>query len=103
MRDKLSLQLIELEKELKSQKLWNDGEFDESKFNSTAPFCCDTMEFHEWLQYIFIPKMTFILEAKQQLPTNLAIAPMGEVAYRHELLKRKSLLKILEEIDQLFK
>ena len=42
--------LLSLEKELRALSLWGgeEGIPDSSAFMSTAPFCVDTMEFHQW-------------------------------------------------------
>ena len=51
---------------------------------STAPFACDSMAFEQWIQFIFIPKMQYLLAQEHPLPTNIAILPMAE-----EMLKGK--------------
>ena len=58
--------------------------------------------FHEWLQFVFLPKMQYMIDNNLELPSSLAIAPMGEVEYRAELKERENLIKILNEIDSLF-
>ena len=45
---------------------------------STAPFACDTMAFEQWLLFIFIPKMTALLDRRLALPANMALTPMAE-------------------------
>ena len=101
-QNKLSLYLEQLRDELIAETLWLEEELDENKYNSTAPFCCDTMAFHEWLQFVFLPKMQYMIDNNLELPSSLAIAPMGEVEYRAELKERENLIKILNEIDSLF-
>ena len=96
-QNKLSLYLEQLRDELIAETLWLEEEH-----NSTAPFCCDTMEFHEWLQFVFLPKMQYMIDNNLELPSSLAIAPMGEVEYRTELKERENLIKILNKIDSLF-
>ena len=81
-QNKLSLYLEQLRDELIAETLWLEEELDENKYNSTAPFCCDTMAFHEWLQFVFLPKMQYMIDNNLELPSSLAIAPMGEVEYR---------------------
>ena len=101
-QNKLSLYLEQLRDELIAETLWLEEELDENKYNSTAPFCCDTMAFHEWLQFVFLPKMQYMIDNNLELPSSLAIAPMGEVEYRAELKERENLIKILNKIDSLF-
>lgn len=101
-QNKLRLYLEQLRNELIAETLWLEEELDENKYNSSAPFCCDTMEFHEWLQFVFLPKMQYMIDNNLELPSSLAIAPMGEVEYRAELKERENLIKILNKIDSLF-
>jgi uncharacterized protein YqcC (DUF446 family) len=70
--------LIKLEQLLKDFQLWSDISPSVSAMTSTAPFCCDVMAFEQWLQFIFIPKMTELIVLQQPLPTNMALAPMAE-------------------------
>ncbi|PKH32097.1 MULTISPECIES: YqcC family protein [unclassified Shewanella] len=70
--------LVKLEQLLKEFQLWSDISPPASVMASTAPFCCDVMAFEQWLQFIFIPKMTELIAQRQPLPTNMALAPMAE-------------------------
>ncbi|RPA62764.1 YqcC family protein [Shewanella frigidimarina] len=70
--------LIKLEQLLKGFQLWSDTSPPVSALTSTAPFSCDVMAFEQWLQFIFIPKMTELVVQRQPLPTNMALAPMAE-------------------------
>ncbi|CAM4372486.1 YqcC family protein [Shewanella livingstonensis] len=70
--------LIKIEQLLKGFQLWSDVPPPVSDMTSTAPFCCDVMAFEQWLQFIFIPKMTELVAQQQPLPTNMALAPMAE-------------------------
>ncbi|WP_137226548.1 YqcC family protein [Shewanella sp. MEBiC00475] len=70
--------LIKLEQLLKAYDLWSETPPPETAMVSTAPFCCDVMAFEQWLQFIFIPKMTELVVLQQPLPTNMALAPMAE-------------------------
>nr|WP_308424506.1 YqcC family protein [Shewanella ulleungensis] len=70
--------LIKLEQLLKQCQLWSDALPSASALASHAPFACDTMAFEQWLQFIFIPKMTELIAQKHPLPTTMAIAPMAE-------------------------
>ncbi|MBB1318254.1 YqcC family protein [Shewanella sp. SR43-4] len=70
--------LIKLEQLLKEFQLWSDILPPVSAMTSTAPFCCDVMAFEQWLQFIFIPKMTELVVQRHPLPSNMALAPMAE-------------------------
>ncbi|ABE54830.1 protein of unknown function DUF446 [Shewanella denitrificans OS217] len=74
--------LVRLEALLKQQNLWSDSEPSPAALASTAPFSCDTMAFEEWLQFIFIPKLGAIVDAKQPLPSQMHLAPMASQVWQ---------------------
>ncbi len=94
--------LSDLEAELKSLELWDIEEPTEEAFNSTCPFCVDTMELHEWLHFVFIRRMQDIFVSGAELPSKVKIFP-----YAYETLKGKramytNLLRILYKLDAVF-
>lgn len=92
--------LTELAKVLTDHQLWSAQSPDEKAMASTAPFACDTMAFEQWLQFIFIPKMRFLLQQKLPLPDNIAILPMGEEMFRGKQGEAQ-ICKVLGKIDSL--
>ncbi|QIR14957.1 YqcC family protein [Shewanella aestuarii] len=92
--------LVKLEKLLKQHHLWSQQPPSEVAMASTAPFACDSMNFEEWLQFIFIPKMTLLIEHKQPLPVNMAIAPMAKHVWL-SIPERNDLIVLLTQFDQL--
>lgn len=73
--------LLEVEALLRASGKWDGVRPPESALNSTEPFCIDSLGFEQWLQWIFLPRMTQILECKQPLP-----AKSGIFVYAQELL-----------------
>lgn len=49
---------------------------------SREPFCCDTLSFEQWLQFILIPRMGALIAGNHPLPSNIAVAPMAEEAFK---------------------
>ena len=92
--------LIQLADVLAKYQMWANEPPDDKAMASTAPFACDTMAFEQWLQFIFIPKMQFLLQKKHPLPDNIAILPMGE-----EMFKGRDgaaqICRVLGKIDSL--
>lgn len=76
--------LTQLEALLKQHQRWQNEPIDAQAFDSTVPFCHDTMTFEQWLQFVFIEKMQNIIDAKQPLPSNFAIAPMAELMFEQK-------------------
>jgi len=93
--------LIDIEKELRELQLWDDEMISEEALASEQPFAIDTMTFPQWLQFIFLPRMYFMIEQKMQLPENCGIAPMGEQYFSVLSLPSSTLIKHLKKIDDL--
>ncbi|AOT09480.1 YqcC family protein [Pseudoalteromonas luteoviolacea] len=92
--------LAVLEVQLKQSQLWQAEPVDEQALASVQPFCCDTLRFEQWLQFVFIPKIRAMIEMGVPLPTNIAIAPMCDVAFAQHP-DQQVLFKCLSEIDTL--
>ncbi len=54
---KLTHALEQLEAELRQCELWQSTPPSEDALQSVEPFSIDTLEPHEWLQWIFLPTM----------------------------------------------
>jgi uncharacterized protein YqcC (DUF446 family) len=96
----LTHKLQALEQLLKQLELWQENEIDPALLTSLEPFCCDTLAFEQWLQFIFIPKMHHLI-VKQQLPKTVGIAAMAEYLWDGQA-RYRPLITLLHEIDALF-
>lgn len=94
------LQLIEAL--LREHDQWQAVAPDASVFNSTQPFCMDTLEPFEWLQWVLIPRMHALLDGGHPLPASFAIAPYYEIALDSMHSMRDPILVQLQELDALF-
>lgn len=102
MTTELFNSLKELESVLKDVDLWDQEPISSQKLTSTQPFSIDTLEAYQWLQWIFIPKMTFLIEQNHPLPRELSVSPYIEEVYKnHDALEL--LLKPLLNIEALLK
>lgn len=93
--------LMDIEKELRALQLWEFDTLSDAALMSEQPFAVDTMTFPQWLQFIFLPRMYFILEQQLPLPGNCAIAPMGEQYFSGVGLHAAPLITYLQNIDGL--
>lgn len=66
--DRVRQQLHALEALLREHNHWRLDEPAEHLFTSTQPFCMDTMEPVEWLQWVLIPRMHTLIDNAQPLP-----------------------------------
>ena len=90
--------LLDIESELKALGLWQEEELDPQLLRSVEPFCCDTLRFEQWLQFILIPKMHALLTQQQVLPQKALIAPMAEHVW-HNQSDKMPLIELLRSFD----
>ncbi len=91
-------QLIEIEQTMKALSLWQTLPPSSTAFDSTEPFCIDTMQAQEWLQWVLLPRMHALLDSAGPLPDRFAIAPYFEEA----MPDAGPLLLLLRQLDGLF-
>lgn len=92
--------LKELENELRGLGWWEQQAPSAQALQSQQPFCIDTLEFAQWLQWVFIPRMQAILNAGHALPSQCAIYEAAEAVYQQQLGQVTGLLECLKSIDQ---
>ena len=96
--------LSNIEIELKRLKLWSDGKnrpVDEA-FLSTTPFFMDSMEFHQWLEFVLIPRFYTLIKNGEALPSGVKIHPYAQEIYRGKWQEYKHLIQKIIEFDKLF-
>ncbi|KAA1173745.1 YqcC family protein [Marinobacter salinexigens] len=93
--------LLRIEIELRRLDVWESEAPPEEAFQSTQPFCIDTLEFTQWLQFVFVERMKILIEGGHPLPSVSGIAPMAEEHFRGRPESGLELIRELEEIDRL--
>ena len=101
-RDEISLmkRLVNQLKQLLAQhQLWQTTPPSAQALSSTEPFAIDTLEPHEWLQWIFIQRIEAMIEAKQSLPKGFEIAPYFQQVWqeRREYDEIVALLRLIDD------
>ncbi|MCC5879418.1 MAG: YqcC family protein [Idiomarina sp.] len=79
--------------------LWQQQPPSASALQSTQPFAVDTLDFHQWLQFIMIPRLQALLAADQPLPTRMAVSPMAAQVYKGQLKTHRELIVCIRELD----
>ncbi|MDC9719510.1 MAG: YqcC family protein [Gammaproteobacteria bacterium] len=90
-----------LQLELQTQGLWSDLAPSEDALLSAEPFCADTMSLGEWLQWIFIPRLSYLAENGENMPNKSGILPMAEEAFKDLEGTVKGLLASISRMDAL--
>lgn len=93
--------LVQLEESLNSALLWQSAPIDAEALQSTAPFCCDTMSFAQWIQFVFIPRMHQLVATQSALPAHFSLLPMLEMSYPKQA-EYEALYATITELDALF-
>lgn len=96
----LSRLLQRLEQELQYIALWEEIMPQAEALASEEPFCIDTLKLSQWLQWIFIPKMSYLLEQRMPLPNFCGIHEVAEEAFKGMETDIEQLLSIIREIDE---
>jgi|GEM_PF-124673 len=98
--------LSRLTEHMQAADLWSEQTPSAEALASSLPFCCDTLSFENWLQFVFIPKMLHLLAHRMPMPQSLVIAPMAEQTWLLEPGNIKpevmAVYRVLQEIDQYF-
>ena len=93
--------LIDLEAQLRELNLWEQQRPTAQALASTQPFAVDTLNFTQWLQFVFIERMRFVLERNLELPTACQIEPMAQEYFKALNYADGDLLNSLSAIDRL--
>ena len=100
----LTRYLNDLEVSLRELGLWSEERPHQDALLSAMPFCCDTLEIEQWLQFIFIGRMRELLEQGDKLPTTCNISPyiegLSAVGKSFHPLLAETIIKIDKIIDE---
>ena len=60
----------------------------------------DTLDFHQWLQFILLVRLRQMLALQMPLPQQIALYPMATEVYNQSLQTYAQLLECLAELDE---
>ena len=93
--------VLEIEAELRRRDRWEMQRPPTEYLASREPFCCDTLQVTQWLQWIFLPRMKVVLEGHEALPTESSIAAYAEECFRNDPEPWGRLIELLQRYDDL--
>lgn len=93
--------LLQIEVELRQLDVWEEEAPPREAFQSDKPFCVDTMEFTQWLQFVFVERMKILIENGHPLPEVSGMAPMAEEHFRGRPESGHGLIRELQTMDRL--
>lgn len=98
----VAILLASLQQEMISNSFWTCRIVSAEALMSQQPFCVDTMNFSEWLQFVFIPRMQSLLDAQKELPKMVkgqGIEPMAS-EYFNNKLGATGVLNLIRQLDE---
>jgi len=98
---KLGELLLKLEQELRRNSLWEKDIPSADALSSEEPFCIDCLDLSQWVQWIFIPKMLYLIENQKPLPEFCGVYQVAEEAFNGMKQDMQETLRLLKEIDRL--
>jgi uncharacterized protein YqcC (DUF446 family) len=97
----VSALLKKIEHQLRELDLWGDESPSPEALASVQPFCIDTLGFSQWLQFVFIERLSVMIAQKARLPTNCHIIPVAEEYFKSRVKNAALLLSSLKQLDDL--
>ena len=98
---KIAEQLLLIERELRVQGWWDEVPPSAEALSSVEPFSVDTLDFEQWLQWIFLPRMKIIIELGHPLPNASGILVMAETVFTDRPEQSRELRRLLAAFDRL--
>lgn len=92
--------LLSLETVMRSQGLWQQQMPSGDALASQLPFCVDTLTFPQWLQFIFVVRIKYIIQREQAIPRTSSILPMAEGYFKSVTQSGEQVLEVLRDFDQ---
>ncbi|CAH0993424.1 putative protein YqcC [Sinobacterium norvegicum] len=81
-------------------QLWQVERPSEQALASKQPFCLDTLRFEQWLQFIFVERMMWLIDQRQALPEQFGLAPMCEESFVARGIDGRRLSVLLKRLDE---
>jgi len=94
--------LDQINEEMIRLDIWQSTLPSKEALASEEPFCCDTLTFSQWLEFVLLPKMTMLIDSNMPLPKAFEILPMALESWKNEKQDMSTLIKLIEQLDAAF-
>ena len=93
--------LVDIEKELRLLNLWEDEPPPLHDLHSQMPFCYDTLQLPQWLQWVFLPRCQQMIRTRVGIPKNSDIHTIAEYYFQQAGINAEVLLISIRRFDDL--
>ena len=97
--EQVAIRLSRIEVELRRLAFWESEAPPGELLASALPFCHDTLNFTQWLQFVFLVRMTETVETGASLPNECGIAPYADEYFKGISEETAELRELLAQID----
>ena len=94
-------ELLDIQAEMAALRIWEAERPCEEALASSEPFCIDTLNFNQWVQFVFLERMHELIEQRAPLPVQCDISPLAEEYFGKQALDAHQLIKKLKYVDDL--
>jgi len=93
--------VLQMEQEMRRLEIWSSAAPSAEAMASEFPFCYDTLQFDEWLQWVFVPRITSVLEGNGTLPADSDISSLAEVWFIEQEMEAEAhhLVGLIRQFD----
>ena len=100
LEHKIADLLLSMEAEMRRLELWEPQPPLAAALRSREPFCIDTLDFSQWVQWILIPRMKDLLERGEPFPAHSDIYPLAEEVLAGLGQDTRQLLQLIRQFDE---
>lgn len=93
--------ILALEIAMREKGLWELDAPSAEALASEQPFCIDTLNFTQWLQFVFTERIKLMIESEAPLPTSSGLVAMAETCFVTIDSQRQDIIQILQSFDDL--
>ena len=97
----VAAELLDIQAEMAKLQLWEAERPSPAALASNEPFCIDTLSFNQWVQFVFLERMHDLIERREPLPAECAIAPLAEEFFRQQSIDARGLINKFRYVDDL--
>jgi len=94
--------LGQINQEMIKQDLWQSTLPSKEALASEEPFCCDTLSFAQWLEFVLLPKMQMLVDSNMELPQEFLILPMAQQSFAKIAQDTIELEQLIGQLDAVF-
>lgn len=94
--------LAKINQEMIKQDLWQSTVPSKEALASEQPFCCDTLSFAQWLEFVLLPKMQMLVDSNLPLPKEFLILPMAQQSFVNVEQDTTHLVELIAQLDAVF-